>query len=258
VGSAYIKGSGTSEATAVASGAAALLLAAHPTWTPDQVKFAMTSTANRITGVATTLQGAGPLQTKAASNTYVGLVVPQLPIAVGVGSLEASRGNAAPLSSTCGTVTWLLTDESSAWCGEWTGSAWTGSAWTGSAWTGSAWTGSAWTGSAWTGSAWTGSAWTGSAWTGSAWTGSAWTGSAWTGSAWTGSAWTGSAWTGSAWTSNDYNGSQANTPTAADGSSGGAFSGGFLTAFYGDQPKYGLIIPGEISALLPVYIPGLG
>jgi len=52
--------------------------------------------------------------------------------------------------------------------------------------------------------------------------------------------------------------SQANTPSAADGSSGGAFSGGFLTAWYGDQPKYGRIIPGEISALLPVYIPGLG
>ncbi|MCW2671850.1 MAG: peptidase and in kexin sedolisin [Frankiales bacterium] len=228
VGSAYIKGSGTSEATAVTSGAAALLLAAHPNWTPDQVKYALTSSASRIANVPTSLQGAGRLQTKAANGAFVGLVTPQPAIAMGGGSLEASRGSAAQLSSTCGDVTWLLNDDSSTWCGEWTGSAWTGSAWTGSAWTGSAWTGSAWTGSAWTGSAWTGSAWTGSA------------------------------WTGSAWTSNDYNGSQANTPSAADGSSGGAFSGGFLTAFFGDQPKYGRIIPGEVSALLPVYIPGLG
>jgi serine protease AprX len=266
VGSAYIKGSGTSEATAVTSGAAALLLAAHPSWTPDQVKYALTSTASRISGVATTLQGAGRLQIKSASNAYVGLVLPQLPIATGTGSLQASRGSAALLSSSCGGVTWLLNDDSSAWCGEWAGSAWTGSAWTGSAWTGSAWTGSAWTGAAWTGSAWTsaawtgsawtGSAWTGSAWTGSAWTGSAWTGSAWTGSAWTGSAWTGSAWTGSAWTSNDYG--NDTQPSPADGTAGTSYQGGFLTAFYGDHPAYGRKIVGEISNALPVTLPGLG
>jgi serine protease AprX len=288
IGSAYIKGSGTSEATALTSGAAALILAAHPSWTPDQVKYALTSTANRITGVATTLQGYGRLQIKSATNAYVGMVLPQVPVAVGGGSLEASRGAAATLSSTCGTVTWLLNDDRGNTCGPWTdpsyagpswvgsawtgnawtgnawttvgytGNAWTGNAWTGSTWSGNAWTGNAWTGNAWTGNAWTGNAWTSTTWTGNAWTGNAWTGNAWTGNAWTGNAWTGNAWTGNAWTGNDYNGSEANTPTAADGSSGGAFSGGFLTAFFGDQPKYGRIIPGEISALLPIYIPGLG
>ncbi|MCW2707866.1 MAG: aprX [Frankiales bacterium] len=283
VGSAYIKGSGTSEATAVTSGAAALLLAAHPNWTPDQVKFALTASASRIANVPSTLQGAGRLQIKAAANTPVGLVIPQLPIAVGGGSLDASRGSAALLTTSCGDVTWLLTDDRGNYCGQWTdptytGNAWTGNAWTGNAWTGNAWTtvgytgnawtgnawtgstwsSNAWTGNAWTGNAWTGNAWTGNAWTSTTWTGNAWTGNAWTGNAWTGNAWTGNAWTGNAWTSNDYDGTQANTPTAADGSSGGAFSGGFLTAFYGDQPKYGRIIPGEVSALLPVTIPGLG
>ncbi|MFN2540532.1 MAG: S8 family serine peptidase [Mycobacteriales bacterium] len=283
VGSSYIKGSGTSEATAVTSGAAALLLAAHPGWTPDQVKYALTSTASRIANVATTLQGAGRLQTKSANNAFVGLVVPQLPSAVGGGSLEASRGAAAVLSTRCDSVSWLLTDDRGNYCGQWTdpiytGNAWTGNAWTGNAWTGNAWTtvgytgnawtGNAWTGDTWSGNAWTGNAWTGNAWTGNAWTGNAWTSTTWTGNAWTGNAWTGNAWTGNAWTGNagtgnartsaDYDGSQANTPTAADGSSGGAFSGGFLTAFYGDQPKYGRLIPGEVSALLPVTVPALG
>ena len=40
---AYAQGSGTSFAAGVASGAAALLRQAHPDWTPDQVKEAMTS-----------------------------------------------------------------------------------------------------------------------------------------------------------------------------------------------------------------------
>ncbi len=73
--------------------------------------------------------------------------------------------------------------------------------------TGSSWTGSSWTGSSWTGSSWTGSSWTGSSWTGSSWTGSSWTGSSWTGSSWTGSSWTGSNWTGSSWTGSSWTGS---------------------------------------------------
>ena len=70
--------------------------------------------------------------------------------------------------------------------------------------TGSSWTGSSWTGSSWTGSSWTGSSWTGRSWTGSSWTGSSWTGSSWTGSSWTGSSWTGSSWTGSSWTGSSW------------------------------------------------------
>ncbi len=46
VGSSYITGSGTSEATAVTAGGVALLLAKHPGWTPDKVKYALTSTAH--------------------------------------------------------------------------------------------------------------------------------------------------------------------------------------------------------------------
>ena len=43
VNTRFFKGSGTSQATAVVSGAVALLLQQHPTWTPDQVKSALTS-----------------------------------------------------------------------------------------------------------------------------------------------------------------------------------------------------------------------
>jgi serine protease AprX len=225
----YIKGSGTSEAAAVTSGAAALLLAARPSLSPDQVKAALVGSAYPIPNLAATSQGAGRLQLSAALAKDVSTVASKEMVSSGLGTLNGSRGGQY-VTVKCNGVDTLLNTESTSWCSNWNGSAWTGSAWTGSAWTGSAWTGSAWTGSAWTGSAWTGSAWTGSAWTGSAWTGSAWTGSAWTGSAWTGMQWAGSAWTGSAWTSAVYEDADV-----------------FLDAFWGNKPKWYQHVAGEES-----------
>ena len=241
----YIRGSGTSEAAAVTSGLVALLLQAHPTWTPDQVKNALKTTASPMSSWTANGQGNGRVNLTAAMAVDPGPAVQQSPSSTGLGSIENSRGG-QHVSTLCNGVTTVIQGEFDVRCEPWNGSAWTGSAWTGSAWTGSAWTGSAWTGSAWTGSAWTGSAWTGSAWTGSAWTGGSWQGSAWTGSAWTGSAWTGSAWTGSAWTGSAWTGS-AWTGSAWTG----ATYDDFLTAFWGNKAPWWKHLPGEVSEPRP-------
>ncbi|MCU1593487.1 MAG: aprX [Frankiales bacterium] len=226
----YIKGSGTSEATAATAGVAALVLAAHPSWTPDQVKYALTSTASPLGGVPVGTQGAGRVSASAALSANVASAPVQTMNADASGSLQASRGTGAQASVMCNGASKVLNDETTAWCSNWTGSAWTGTAWTGSAWTGTAWTGSAWTGSAWTGTAWTGTAWTGTAWTGTAWTGSAWTGTAWTGTAWTGSAWTGTAWTSAIYDDPDTT---------------------FMSAFWGAHPKFNKHLSGETSEDAP-------
>ena len=214
VNNRFFRGSGSSQATAVVSGLAALYLSKYPNATPDAVKRALTMTATVPNSAKTLLYAGGgvPDVNKALGQrpTYVQPATG----ATGTGSLELARGSSHVTNGTTtltgemdifgqpwNPTTWAaLSASGSAWTGgTWNGSAWTGSAWTGNTWDGSAWTGNMWDGSAWTGSAWTGSAWTGAAWTGSAWTGAAWTGAAWTGAAWTGAAWTGSAWTGAAW-----------------------------------------------------------
>ncbi|MBV9097832.1 MAG: S8 family peptidase, partial [Frankiaceae bacterium] len=225
----YIRGSGTSQATAVTSGLVALLLQAHPNWTPDQVKLALRRTAVPMSGYGVYGQGQGRINLVGAMTADPSPSYQQATPSSGLGSIEASRGG-QHVTTVCNGTQTVIQGEMDVRCEPWDGSAWTGSAWTGSAWTGSAWTGSAWTGSAWTGSAWTGAAWTGSAWTGGTWSGaswqgSAWTGSAWTGSAWTGSAWTGSAWTGSAWTGSAWTGSAWTSAEYDD----------FMTAFWGNK-----------------------
>ena len=275
VGAGYIKGSGTSQAAAVVSGLAALVLAEHPTWTPDQVKRVLTTTASPLGSAARADQGAGRVSLAAALQADPGPARWQSPTASGLGSLELSRGGSsvdvvcpgdtAPTALVGERDTACEAWDGSKWTGsKWTGSKWTGSKWTGSKWTGSKWTGDAWTeatwtgskwtggtwtGSAWSGEAWTGSDWAGSKWTGSKWTGSTWTGSTWTGSTWTGSKWTGSKWTGSKWTGSKWTGSKwtGSAWSSTDATAAATSGDDFLTAFWGQRPRAGLIVPGEVS-----------
>ncbi|HEY2353579.1 MAG TPA: S8 family serine peptidase [Gaiellaceae bacterium] len=57
----YFRGSGTSEATAITSGAIALLLQKYPDLTPDEVKYMLTNSAQSIPGWDGHFQGAGAL-----------------------------------------------------------------------------------------------------------------------------------------------------------------------------------------------------
>ena len=241
VGAGHIKGSGTSQAAAVVSGLSALVLGAHPEWTPDQVKRALTSTAAPLASGARTGQGAGRARLAAALTAAPGPATWQQPTAGGLGSLEASRGS-SHVEVVCPGAdrATVLAGELDARCEAWDGSRWTGSRWTGDAWTGSRWTDEAWSGSRWTGSRWTGGEWTGSRWTGQSWTGSRWTDSAWSGSRWTGSRWTGSRWTGSRWTGSDWT---STLPTGAANTE----RNDFLTAFWGQRPPAGRIVAGETS-----------
>jgi serine protease AprX len=222
VESNYFRGTGTSMSTATTSGVVAQILQAHPNYTPDDVKAALTRNATTIADTDPMVVGAGQINANNAASALPPLATTQTyMLSTGLGSIHADRGSVRvdvqtpvgqiPLigesvgQTAPGAVNALNPDGLVPWTGSnWTGSNWTASNWTASNWTGSNWTGSNWTGSNWTGSNWTGSNWTGSNWTGSNWTNSDWTGSNWTGSNWTASNWTGSNWTGSNWTASNW------------------------------------------------------
>ena len=186
-------GSGTSQATAFASGVVAALLQGRSSLSPDQVKAAMVGTATPLRADARQVGGGlldlNRLFSRRGLNLARKAPAQSHTWSDGTGSLDGDRGSFV-MENAQGE---LLTGERTV-VGDFDRDAWLGSTWTGSTWTGSTWTGSTWTGSTWTGSTWTGSTWTGSTWTGSTWTGSTWTGSTWTGSTWTGSTWTNVRW----------------------------------------------------------------
>jgi serine protease AprX len=204
LGDRYFRGSGSSQAAAIASGSIALILQKYPALTPDQVKRFVTSNAKKVAGADSQAQGAGKIDLA----TLIGKNPPKFAqshtAATGTGSIDAARGSdrltrdGLPLSGEKDIFgkPWTASTAGSTWSGgTWNGSTWSGSTWSGSTWSGSTWSGSTWSGSTWSGSTWSGSTWSGSTWSGSTWSGSTWSGSSWSGSTWTGGVWATGSWT---------------------------------------------------------------
>jgi serine protease AprX len=203
----FFRGSGTSQATAVVSGAAALLLQQRPTLTPDQVKRLLMTNTDAMPKADAISAGAGQLNIAKAASAAVPTFKQAYPASLGTGSLELSRGTSHVADPSNGIE---LTGEQDIMGRRWApatwapmataGTAWVAGTWNGDAWGGDAWTGTSWATRTWSARTWTGRTWTGVNWAGRTWAGSAWTGRTWTGRTWTGRTWTGRTWTGRTWT----------------------------------------------------------
>jgi serine protease AprX len=197
----FFRGSGTSQAAAVTSGAVALLLQARPNLSPDQVKALLKATATPIAGATSRQQGTGRLDVKLAALDPIPLGATQKwTTGSGTGTLEAARGSAHVADDGI-----ELTGEQDIFGRPWNGATWApaalaGTTWTDGTWNGSVWTGDCWCGESWTGRTWIGRTWIGSSWTGRTWIGRTWIGRTWIGRTWIDDGWTGRTWIGSSWT----------------------------------------------------------
>ncbi len=205
----FFRGSGTSQAAAVVSGAAALILDRRPWLNPDQVKAILTESAAPLPHASTTAQGAGGLDLHDAyrmRTPSAGEAAQHWEESAGTGSLDGARGTQRLVQDGVALdgerdIFGNVWDGVSWSTGLWNGTSWSGGAWNGVSWSGSSWSGVSWSGSSWSGSSWSGSSWSGSSWSGVSWSGSSWSGSSWSGSSWSGVSWSGSSWSGSSWSS---------------------------------------------------------
>ncbi|WP_369054490.1 S8 family serine peptidase [Kineococcus terrestris] len=211
---ALFRGSGTSQAAAVVSGAAALLLQADPTLTPDEVKAALVSTADPLPGTDRVDQGAGQLDVAAALDALPAVkaadVAQRFPEATGTGSLDAARGTSRLVDPLNGDV---LAGEVDVHGSPFDAAAWAtasraGTAWDGGTWNGAQWTGNGWAAAPeradWSTSRWSTSRWSTSRWSTSRWSTSRWSTSRWSTSRWSTSRWSTSRWSTSRWSVDDW------------------------------------------------------
>jgi Subtilase family len=195
-GSRFFKGSGSSQAAAVVSGAVADLLQQRPAMTPDQVKELLTDTAVSLPAADPVAQGAGLINLHNAREAKVpsaSASAQTWPHATGLGSLQGSRGSV------------VVTDDGVALTGEQTifGDAWDPATWASASWDGTTWSGGSWNGRTWSGDCWCTAGWAGRTWSGRTWSGNAWSGRTWSGRTWSGRTWSASGWSAGDWGDGD-------------------------------------------------------
>ncbi|MGI9605912.1 MAG: S8 family serine peptidase, partial [Acidimicrobiales bacterium] len=162
IGADLFKGSGSSQAAAATSGAAAVILGEFPNMTNDDLKA--------------TLKGSADTLKRESALT------------AGEGLLDAADSMSKPLSddqsypNAAGPGTGIITPNGSTWSGgTWSGGTWSGATWSGATWSGGTWSGATWSGATWSGATWSGATWSGGTWSGATWSGATWSGATWSG-----------------------------------------------------------------------------
>ena len=175
-GDRFFRGSETSEAAALTSGAAALLLQRYPALRPGQVKAILTRTASPLPNIAVVAQGAGLLEAGSAVADTGSLPNSWQAFwpSIGTGSIEKSRGTnhillgAVPLAGEQDIFGHSFTASQLAWP-ELLGQSWSGGTWNGTTWSGTTWSGTTWSGTTWSGTTWSGTTWSGDFWSSDIW-----------------------------------------------------------------------------------------
>jgi serine protease AprX len=157
----YMQLSGTSFAAPVVAGAAANILAQHPTWTPDQVKGALMVTAIGLTGAGTS-GGVGVIQAKPA----VDQLNPPNP------NLALDRFVSA--GGTSNGVTIYGFDSAS-----WNSTAKSNSSWDSASWNSASWNSASWNSASWNSASWNSASWNSASWNSASWNSASWNSASW-------------------------------------------------------------------------------
>ena len=205
------KGSGTSQATAVVSGAVALLLQARPELSPDAVKAMLKTTASPLLQADAAGRGSGLINVAAASLATAPLSTQTWTRSTGLGTLEGARG-----SDHVGDAGVDLTGEKDIFGKAWVPSVWAPASTAHTAWTNGTWNGSDWAGTCWCGSSWSSRTWSSRTWSSRTWSSRTWSSTTWESRTWSASSWSGSQWSSRTWSSRTWSGS-----TWSSASSGG-------------------------------------
>jgi serine protease AprX len=210
VGDRWIRGSGTSQATAVVSAVAALVAQKYPGATPDQVKYLIDHSGFDLTeGASVTAaerqedlwQGYGVVDAgRALAGDPAAAAAQTWPAATGTGSLEGTRG-----TNHVGYGVDTLTGEQDVFGRPWTGSVdgdeWlaTLSAAAGTDWTGGDWESRTWVSRTWVDGSWDSRTWVDADWESRTWVSRTWVDGSWDSRTWVSRTWVSRTWVGADW-----------------------------------------------------------
>jgi hypothetical protein len=151
--------SGTSFAAPIVSAAAAQILAAHPSWTPDQVKGALMLTAKPVQGAAPGSVGVGVVDAgKAAAVTNP----PNPNAALNKFVVSASGGSGKVFDA----ASWASVAQSDA---SWASASWASASWASASWSSASWASASWASASWASASWASASWASASWANASW-----------------------------------------------------------------------------------------
>ena len=181
VGDHYFKGSGTSQAAAIVSGVAALMLQANPSMTPDILKATLVGTANKLGGLLSlgaAGSGAGLVDATDAVNASVANAYASKPAnrglltarSTGLGLIQLSRDSSSVVYSDLNRDGHLdlVVGEVDALGEAWLGGTWS-AVWSDNPWAPYAFEAIGWDAKTWGAKTWGGTSWKGKTWGGKTW-----------------------------------------------------------------------------------------
>jgi serine protease AprX len=154
----YMQLSGTSFAAPIVAGAAAQILAAHPGWTPDQVKGALMLTASRTPSAAPLSEGVGIVDAAkavaltSAPNANLGLT--RFVVSDGAGGLVFDSAS------------WASTAKANA---SWASASWSDASWASASWSSASWASASWASASWASASWSDASWSDASWSDASW-----------------------------------------------------------------------------------------
>ncbi len=216
VGTAYFRGTGTSMATALATGVVAQMLQREPGLDPNQVKQRLMSTARPVAQTDQNTAGRGVIDAAAASNSADMTEANQgLTPSTGLGTLQLDRGSlSVQVVTAIGQVT--LIGEYSAQLDPsaislsnpaglvpfssltYTATGWDPASWDSTTWKEDDWTSTTWKSTTWKATVWDGAAWQGTTWKDVDWSSTTWKNVDWDSTTWKSTQWQ-TAWYAAAW-----------------------------------------------------------
>ena len=152
----YMWMSGTSFSAPVVSGAAALILAKNPNWTPDKVKGALMLSA-RPTAAGMAL-GVGEVNAKAAFDA----TNPPNPN-LGLNAFVGPDGTGGQVFDS---ASWANTATANA---SWNQASWNSASWANASWANASWNAASWANASWAQASWSSASWNAASWAAASW-----------------------------------------------------------------------------------------
>jgi serine protease AprX len=184
--------SGTSFSAPVVAAAAAQVLAAHPGWTPDQVKGALMLTTQATPYATPGSLGVGIVNAAKAVTVSdppnPNLALNQFVVAAGDGS--------GPVFDAASWANVAMADAS------WANASWANASWANASWANASWASASWAGASWANASWASASWASASWANASWASASWANASWANASWANASWANASWASQAYADN--------------------------------------------------------